>query len=167
MARRLLEPGCGSAPARAGRRRSAGRQTRQRSWCRVYDQVTGLRTGDRKLDGLEVAYLTDQDNVRVLTQRGRRALKPGTLPSSRWLITDLLCSCSTDGVLDGNDVLGALVIDLVDHRGQGGGLTATGRPGDRIRRARSAMTGGRLSSSMVGMRRGIRRKAPATVPRSR
>ena len=41
-----------------------------------------------------------------------------------------------DRIFDGDHVLVALVVDLVEHRGEGGGLSGTGRTGDEHQAAR-------------------------------
>ena len=71
-------------------------------------EVAGLGCGQRGAHGLLVAHLADQDHVGVLAQhaahaRGRR--RPVSLPTSRWLMIELLVGVQVlDRVLDRDDV---------------------------------------------------------------
>ena len=106
------------------------------------DEVAGLRRGQRGRDRLEVAHLADEDHVGVLAQRGLQAPARSvgaSAPSSRWLTMQLLVAVEElDRVLDGDDVLLARLVDLVDHRGQRRRLARAGRAGDEHEAARLA-----------------------------
>ncbi len=88
---------------------------------------------------LEVAQLADQDDVRVFAERGaqrfgealRVAVHFALVHQTALVLVDVL-----DRILDGQDVLVALVVDLVEHRGQRRRLAAAGRPGDQHEPAR-------------------------------
>ena len=60
------------------------------------DEVAGLGRGERGRDGLEVAHLTDEDDVGVLAQHvlaARLANECVSSPTSRWLTIARLCWC--------------------------------------------------------------------------
>ena len=87
--------------------------------------MAGLGGGDGGLDRLVVAHLTDQDHVGVLAQGAPERGREGAgVHLHLALVHDglLVPVQELDGVLDGDDVLGALGVDVVDHRGQGRGL---------------------------------------------
>ena len=96
-------------------------------------EVTGLGRGQRGLDRLEVTHLTDEDDVRVLTQdvaqglgEGLRVLPDLTLVDYRALVLVQ----ELDRVLDRHDVHGLLAVDDVDQRRERGALAGSGRAGD-------------------------------------
>ena len=105
------------------------------SWvCRVAEhQVAGLGGGQRGGDGLQVAHLADEDHVGVLAQRGAQALGEARGVAAQLALVDqapLVLVQELDRVLDGEDVLLARGVDLVDHGGQRGGLAGARGPGD-------------------------------------
>ena len=93
--------------------------------------MAGLGRGDRGLDRLVVAHLADQDDVGVLAQGGAQGGGEGARVDLDLALVDdrlLVAVQELDGVLDGDDVLAALRVDVVDHRGEGGGLARAGGP---------------------------------------
>ena len=102
-------------------------------------EVAGLRGGERRGDGLEVSHLADEDHVGVLAkaglERGREALRVGPQLT---LVDDapLVHVQELDRVLDGEDVLGARLVDQVDHRGERRGLARAGGARDEHEAAR-------------------------------
>ena len=81
------------------------------------------RLGDakRRLDRLEVAHLSDENHVGILSQcRFERVRKGVSIRVQLALIhhTSLVRVKKLDGILDRDDVLVALAVDLVDHRGE-------------------------------------------------
>src|SRR6266513_1842646 len=96
-------------------RRGVGVQGRER-------QVTGLGDGERRLRRFEIAHFADQHHVGVLPQGvlegGREAVGVG---SDFALVDDaaLVSVDELDRVLHRNDVPLQLLVDLVDHRGEG------------------------------------------------
>ncbi len=99
----------------------------------------GLGDAQRRLDGLEVAQLADQDDVGVLAQRGaqRRAEAVGVGVDLALVDQAALVRVhELDRVLDRQDVLAPLGVDLVDHRRQRRRLAAAGRAGDEHQAAR-------------------------------
>ena len=96
------------------------------------DQVSGFGGGDGGFDGDQVAQFADEDDVGVLAEcaaesfgEARDVRADLTLNHHAFLVVVV----EFDGVLDRDDVHGALLVDDVDHRGEGGGLAGTGRAG--------------------------------------
>ena len=95
------------------------------------DEVAGLRRGQRRADRLHVAHLADEDHVRVLAQRGLEAHREGLCVRPDLALVDdalLVRVQELDRVLDGEDVIVAGLVDLVDDRGQRRRLARAGRP---------------------------------------
>ena len=104
-----------------------------------HDQVAGLGRRERGLDGLEVAHFADQDDVRVLAQRGaQRGREAVGVDADLALVHDraLVADQELDRVLDRDDVAGAVGVDVVDHRGERGRLARAGGAGDEDQAAR-------------------------------
>ena len=102
-------------------------------------QVAGLRRGQGQADGLQVAHLADQDDVRVLPQRRAQRFAEAEGVAMHLALVDqalLRFVDEFDRVLDGEDVVVLGVVQVVEHRRQGGGLARTGRPGDQYQPAR-------------------------------
>ena len=102
-------------------------------------QVARLGDPQRRFDRLEVAHLADEDDVGVLAERGaqrvgealRVAVHLALVHEAALVLVDVL-----DRILDGEDVLVALGVDLVDHRRERRRLAAAGRAGDEHEAAR-------------------------------
>jgi len=95
-------------------------------------EMTGLGHGQRRLDGLEVAHLTDQHHVRILAQDVlERSAEAHGIGAHLALVDQaaLVRVQVLDGILDGDDVLVPLRVDPVDDAGQSGGLPGSGRAG--------------------------------------
>jgi len=120
------------------------------------DQVAGLRGGQRSRDRLQVTHLPDQDHVRVLAQRGLQGSSEGGGVGAQLALVDqaaLVLVEELDGVLDGHDVLFALLVDQVDERGQGGRLARARGPGEQDespRLAREVGDDGRKAEPVEG-----------------
>ena len=72
-------------------------------------QVAGLGRGDGRGDGLQVAHLADQDDVRVLAQGGPQGVgETRGVGADLALVDDALLVLveELDRVLDGDDVAG-------------------------------------------------------------
>ena len=98
------------------------------------DEVAGLGGGQRGLDRGEVTHLTDQNNVRVLTQDGAQALRVGLrIGADLALIDDALVRRVDvlDRILQRDDVLVPRVIDLIEDCRQRRRLTGAGFTGDQ------------------------------------
>ena len=143
---------------------------------RRHDEVAGLGGGQGRLDRLVVTHLADEDDVGVLphrgAQRGRRSRRCRAR-TSRWLIIDELVEVQDlDRVLDRDDVDLAVVVDVVDHAGEGRGLAGAGRAGDEHQAAglhapAALSTGGRPRSSSGMAPTLTRRKTRPAEPRER
>ena len=124
------------------------------------------RLGDAQagLDRLVVPHLADQDDVRVLAQDRPQGVRVGLgvdvkLP----LVDDGLAGIEIvlDRVLDGHDVDVPLVVDVLDHAGQGRRLAAAGRPGDEDEAARQvAELGDALGDAELGEAPHVRQESP-------
>ncbi len=102
-------------------------------------QVTGLGSREGGAHGLHVAYLTDQDHVRVLPHRGtERNGEVGSVVADLALGDDrlLVLVQDLDRVLDRDDVDLFVGVDQVDHRGEGRRLAGAGRTGHQHQAAR-------------------------------
>ena len=88
-------------------------------------QVAGFRCADRQLNCFQIPHFPHQDHVRVLAQRRTE----GVGEAARVFIQLSLVHQAAvalvyelDRILDGEDVLGAAVIDVIEQCRQGGGL---------------------------------------------
>ena len=116
-----------------GLRGGVGVQGRER-------EVARLGDAQGRLDGLEVAHLADQDDVRILAQGGaqrqtealRVAVHFALVHQTALVLVDVL-----DRILDREDVLVPLGVDLVDHRRQRRRLATAGGAGDQYQAARA------------------------------
>jgi hypothetical protein len=84
-------------------------------------------------DGLQIAHLADQDHVRVLAQHVAQGLAEAVgVLADLALVDDGLAAGVEElyGILDGDDVGAALLVDLVDQSGLGCGLAVAGGAGD-------------------------------------
>ena len=101
---------------------------------RRHDEVAGLGRGERRLDGLGVTHLADEDDVGVLPHRGAQRVGEVVGVDADLALVDhaeLVVVEDLDGVLDRHDVDLAVVVDVVDHAGQRRGLAGAGRAGDQ------------------------------------
>src|SRR3954447_10882265 len=102
-------------------------------------QVTGLCRGERDADGLQVAELTDQDDVGILTQGvlERAGEGPRVLPHLALVHQATLVTVEElDGVLDRHDVLAPRAVGEVEDARERRGLAGPGRPRDEHHAAR-------------------------------
>ncbi len=95
--------------------------------------MAGFGGEQRGGNGFEVAHFADQDDVGILTQSGaQRGGKVRGVNFDFALVDEaaLVTVQKLDGVLDGDEVVGAIGVDAVDHGGERGGLAGTGSAGD-------------------------------------
>ena len=117
-------------------------------------EVARLGDAQRGLDRLQVAHLADEHDVGVLAQGGPEGVGEGVgVGVQLALVHDaLLVGVQVlDGVLDGDHVLVALAVDLVEHGRQGRRLARARRSGHEDQAAGLVAdgwttTGGRPSS---------------------
>ncbi len=84
-------------------------------------EVTGFRDAERGLDGLQVAHLADEHDVRVLAERRAQRAGEAERVGVHFALVDqaaLVLVDVLDRVFDRDDVLAPLGVDLVEHRGQ-------------------------------------------------
>ena len=82
-------------------------------------EVAGLGGGQRRLHGLLVAHLADQDHVGVLAQDAAQGALEGGGVHPDFALVDrraLVAVHELDRVLDRHDVLAHRVVHVVDHR---------------------------------------------------
>src|SRR5215472_5572156 len=106
---------------------------------RAEHQVTGLGGRERQADGLEIAHFADQDDVGVLAQRRAQRLAEAERVAMHLALIDqaaLGFVHELDRVLDGDDVIGTVVVAVVHHAGERGRLAGAGRTGDQHQPAR-------------------------------
>lgn len=95
-------------------------------------QVSGFRKLECHLDLVHIAHLPEENDLRILAHRSdERRIVIGHIPPYLLLFHDgLLVGVDVlYRILDGDDVFRVVCIDLVYHRSQRGGFTASGRPG--------------------------------------
>ena len=102
-------------------------------------QVAGFGDAQRRFDGLQVAHFADQHHVRVFAQGGAQGVGERLGVGMHLALVHqaiLVRVDEFDRVLDGDDVLVAVAVDLVDHGRQRGGFAGSGRAGDQDQAAR-------------------------------
>ena len=93
------------------------------------DQVAGLRGIDAGLEGLLVAHLAHEHDVRVLADQGaQRDLEVQAVDADLTLVHRRLFVGEDvlDRVFDRDDVDGLALVHVVEHGGDGGGLARAG-----------------------------------------
>ena len=133
--------------------------------------VAGFGRVDGGADGFKVAHFADQDHVGILTERSaQRHTEGGSVDVNFTLVYESLFVAvqEFDRVLDGDNVIGASGIDVVDQGSQTGGLTTAGEPVTRTSPRRSLHSRwtilGRWSSSMLRTAWGKKRIAMPRLP---
>ena len=104
------------------------------------DQVTGLGDRQGRSDRLEIAHLTDEDYVRILSQRVLQGGPKALRVRPNLALVDhapLVAVHELDRILDRDDVTTSLAIHLVDHRGKRCRFTRASRTGHENQTARS------------------------------
>ena len=93
-------------------------------------QVASLSERQRDRDAVEVAHFAQEHNVRVLTQSAPQTVGEAEHVGAHLALVDhrsLVIVHVLDRVLDREDVARPLLVDSVDHRGEGGALSRAGR----------------------------------------
>ena len=101
---------------------------------RAEHQVAGFRRFQRDFHGFKVAHFADEHDVRVFTEGGAQRGGERTGMAADFAVVDqalLVGVHEFHRVFNRDDVVGAGPVDVVDHRGQRGRFTRTGRPGDQ------------------------------------
>src|SRR4030095_1105180 len=89
-------------------------------------EVTGVGRLQRQADGLQISHFTDEDDVGVFTKGAaqRRRERPRVRADLAMVHQAALALVhELDRVLDGDDVVLAVLVGVVDDRGQRGGLS--------------------------------------------
>jgi len=97
------------------------------------NEVAGLRRLERRLGGLLVTKLADQDHVGILAQHTPECLHEGLGVEPHLALGHDAAAVwvdDLDRVFDRDDVLPARSVDLVDHRREGRRFSRPGRAGD-------------------------------------
>ncbi|QYU70180.1 TonB-dependent receptor [Leptolyngbya sp. 15MV] len=98
------------------------------------DKVAGLGGADGGLDRLEVTHLAHEDHVWVLSEHSSQRLGEAWHIDVHLALVDdrlLVLVVILDRVFHRHDVAVVVLVDVVDHRRQRGGLARSGRPGDQ------------------------------------
>src|SRR5215210_21691 len=93
------------------------------------DEVAGFGRLERGLGRLGISELADQDHVRVLAERTAQRLAEGLrVQADLALVHDApgVPVQELDRVFDRDDVLAAVLVDVVEHRGERRGLARAG-----------------------------------------
>ena len=88
----------------------------------------------RHLHGFQVAHLPDQDDVRILAERGAEGLGEAQRVLADLALADhalVVLVDVLDGILDGEDVVVPAAVHEADHGGQRRGLPGAGDAGDQ------------------------------------
>ena len=120
-------------------------------------QVAGLGDAERRFNGLQISHFADQNHIRVFSKGRPQGVGERLGVGVQLALVDhavLVHVHELDRVLDGEDVLVALAVDLVDHGSQGGGLPRSGRSRHQDQAARlvtQLADHGRQSQLMEGL----------------
>ncbi len=102
-------------------------------WSVLRTRWPGLGGEEGRLDRVQVAHLADEDDVGVLAEAAAQAAGEARDVHADLALADralLVLVEVFDGVLDGDDVLAAEGVDVIDHGRQGRRLAASRRPRD-------------------------------------
>ena len=94
---------------------------------RGINQVAGFGRFERHFDRFAVAHFADQNQFRRLPQRGAQSQGEARRVAVQLALMNggaLVRMQELDGVLDGDDVAGFFLVDLVDKRGERRGFAA-------------------------------------------
>ena len=100
---------------------------------RAENKVTGGGRGQRELDRFEVAHFTDEQDVRIFTQRAAQSRGEGAGVHAHFAMLHQAVLASMhkfNRIFDRDDVIVPLQIRVIHHRRQRGRFAGAGRPGD-------------------------------------
>ncbi len=92
------------------------------------DKAAGLGNLYGLVDRLQIAHLTDQDDVRVLSKRRPYGFGKGKCVIAHLAVIDEASPVGVEKlnrILYGDDMSIPVLVDIVNHRGKGGGLSAS------------------------------------------
>ena len=102
-------------------------------------EVAGLGDGESGGDRLQIAHLTDENDVGIFAERVLEGGRERVGVSADLALVDdaaLVAMDELDRIFDGDDVPLPLAVDLVDHRGEGRRFSRAGGTGDENEAAR-------------------------------
>ena len=100
---------------------------------RAENKVTGGGRGEGELDRFEIAHFSDEQDVRIFTQRAAQRGGEGACVHADFAMLHeavLAAMHELDRVFDRDDVIVPLKIRVIHHRRERGGFAGTGRTGD-------------------------------------
>ena len=106
---------------------------------RAKRQVTGFSDTQRRFDSFQIAHFADQHHVRIFTKGSAQGVAEAFRVGVQFALVDhavLVHVHELDRVFDGQDVVVALAVDLVDHGGERGRLARSGWSGHQHQAAR-------------------------------
>ena len=95
------------------------------------DEMPGFGRGQRRGDRLIVPHLANQDDVGILPQGGAQRPREGGGVLAHLPLMDQRPAVPVDifdRVFDRQDMDSSVFIDVTEHRREGGGFAAPGRP---------------------------------------
>ncbi len=104
-------------------------------------QVAGFRRRERQANGFQVAHFAHQHDVRIFAQRGTQRLAESQRVAMDFALIDQATFAfmhELDRILDGYNVIRAVVVAVIDHAGECRRLARSGRPGHQHETARAA-----------------------------
>lgn len=99
---------------------------------RAEDQHAHRGTGERELDRIQLAHLAQQKDIGVVAHGARQRIGKGAGGLTDLAVDNhrrLVLAHDLDRVLDRDDVVLALLVQLIDEGGEGGGLPGAKREG--------------------------------------
>src|SRR5207302_2246921 len=95
--------------------------------------MAGFRDPKRRLNRFEVAHFADEHHVGIFTERRAKRIRERMRIGVDFALIHkalLMIVKKFDGILDGDHMLFAFAVNLVQHGGERGGLTRARWPGD-------------------------------------
>src|SRR6202789_4453191 len=106
---------------------------------RAEGQVAGFGDAQRRFDGFQITHFADQHDIRVFTKSGAQSVCKTLRIGVQLALIDhaiFVHVHKLDRILNGEDVVVALAVDLVDHGCERGRLARTGWSSDQHQAAR-------------------------------
>src|SRR3972149_5940227 len=94
-------------------------------------EMTGITEFKRGLHRLAITDLTNQYYIRGLTKRGPQGITIGESVDTNLTLVDngfQVRVAEFDGILDGKDMTGHILVAMINHGSECGGFTGTGGP---------------------------------------
>lgn len=97
------------------------------------DEVSGFGEGEGEGDGFDVAHFPDHNDVGGLAEDAEEGLVKGVCVFEDFALVDDAVAVPVevfDGIFEADDVGIAMFVDVIDHRGEGGGFATACGSGD-------------------------------------